>query len=859
MMFEKYKSSSYDEMFDKNGTVREHWKQLASNLEELGCDQLEAKRQEIDWRLEDNGVTYNVYNDPNGMSRPWSLDPIPLILESGDWKEIEEGVRQRATLMNLLFKDIYGEQRILKEDIIPCEVIFPHSGFLREVHGLYEHLISPMMIVAVDLARGPDGKMWVLSDRTQAPSGLGYAVENRLTMNSAMQVLYKNISIRRLYVFFDYFKTMLLGLGKNGSREPLNVLLSPGPHNETYFEHAYLSSFLGLTLVQGQDLLAKGGALWLKSLKGLRRIDAIVRRVDESYCDPLELRSDSKLGVSGLLQVLRKKGVSMANPLGSGVLENLGLYPFLPRLARYFLNEELILPQIATWWCGQDKERDYVLKNLSTLMIKTIDRNEDEPALYLGKSLSVEQLEVLRQKIQQNPYRYVGQEEVQFATAPTFIDGEVVPRKVVIRSFAIKAEDSYEVMPGALVRVGSSDDALVVSSQGGGSSKDLWILSQPDTLMQTAISTQTMSQTMGKGTPQASLMATAPMAITNVFKARGGLENSLENIPSLRAENLFWLGRYLMRSITSARMIRMTLKSLANATRYDRNGDERVQEILCNALTHLSMTYPGFLGTGDQKITDPLSEIWSVMSDSARVGSLSQVISMLSNASTSTKNLLPLEGWRIFDRLSREWSKFTHRSKPSHRDMISGVDKLLVHLMAYKALIEETLFAEQGLVLYDIGARLERSSLLIAKARSMLTSAYEPFVEYEVLETLLGTSESLNAYRAHYRSSIELAYVSEFLLLDIRFPKSLISEINQLLKALPKLPKFKHGMYLSRYEQPLFEAFSLLRLERIDNLCVLEKDTFIRDNMDVLLSSIADKLIVAADELSKTYFSHYDE
>jgi uncharacterized circularly permuted ATP-grasp superfamily protein/uncharacterized alpha-E superfamily protein len=854
MTFENYKSSSYDEMFDENGVVREHWKQLVSNLEELGYDQLGSKRQEIDWRLEDNGVTYNVYNDSNGMSRPWRLDPIPLILANDEWKTIEEGVKQRVTLMNLLFKDIYGEQRILKEDIVPCEVIYSHSGFLREVHGLYEHLLTPLMMAAVDLARGPDGKMWVLSDRTQAPSGLGYAVENRLTMNSAMQGLYKNISIRRLNIFFDYFKTMLLGLGKSGSSEPINVLLSPGPHNETYFEHAYLSSFLGLTLVQGQDLLAKGGALWLKSLKGLRRVDAVVRRVDESYCDPLELRADSQLGVSGLVQILRKKGVSMANPLGTGILENLGLYPFLPRLARYFLNEELILPQIATWWCGQEKERDYVLKNLSTLVIKTIDRNGEEHSLHLGRSLSEEELVELRQKILKQPYRYVGQEEVQFATAPTFIDGEIVPRKVVIRSFAIKAETEYEVMPGALVRVGSSDDGFAVSGQGGGSSKDLWILSKPD------LTVAVMSQSMGQDMSQSiAPVASGPITMVNVFKARGILENSLDNIPTLRAENLFWLGRYLMRSITSARMIRMTLKNLANATRYDRDGDEHVQEILCVALTHLTMTYPGFLGTESQKISDPLREIWSVMSDSKRIGSLSQVMNMLSNATTSTKNLLPLEGWRIFDRLLREWNEFTHKRRPSHRDMISGVDKLLVHLMAYKALIEETLFEEQGLVLYDIGARLERSNLLIAKARAMLTSVYDPFVEYEILETLLGTSESLNAYRAHYRSSIELANVSEFLLLDIRFPKSLISEINQLLKVLPKLPKFKHGMYLSRYEEPLFEAFSLLRLERIDTLCALKKDAFIREKMDVLLSSIADKLLRAADELSKTYFSHYDE
>jgi uncharacterized alpha-E superfamily protein len=372
-----------------------------------------------------------------------------------------------------------------------------------------------------------------------------------------------------------------------------------------------------------------------------------------------------------------------------------------------------------------------------------------------------------------------------------------------------------------------------------------------------------MSQSMGQGMTQTmsqtSSRSNEPIAMMNVFKPRGGLGNSLENIPSLRAENLFWLGRYLMRSITSARMIRITLKNLVNATRYNRDGDTKVQEILCNSLTHLSMTYPGFLGVDDQKIVDPLAEIWSVMSDEKRVGSLTQVMNMLSSASTSTKNLLPIEGWRIHDRLMRDWIEFIRKTKPSHREMIAGVDKLLIHLMAYKELIEETLFEEQGLVLYDIGARLERAGLLITKARAILTTAYEPYVEYEILETLLGSSESLNAYRAHYRTSIELVNVSEFLLLDIHFPKSLISEINQLLKALPKLPKFKNEMYLSHYEEPLFEAFSLLRLERIENLCSLEKDAVIRMNMEVLLSSIADKLIVAANELSNTYFSHYDE
>lgn len=845
MMFTNYKGSSYDEMFDEHGNVREHWKQLKINLETLGSDQLGAKRQEIDWRLEDNGVTYNVYNDPNGMSRPWRLDPIPLILPSSEWKIIEAGVQQRAKLINLLFKDIYGEQRILKEDIVPAEVIYGHNGFLREVHGIFGHLEHPMMLVAVDLARGPDGKMWVINDRTQAPSGLGYAVENRLTMNSAMQGLHTNIDVQPLFSFFENFKSMILGLGNTTKNEPLNVLLSPGPHNETYFEHAYLSSFLGLTLVQGQDLLAKGGSLWLKSLKGLRRVDAIIRRVDESYCDPLELRAESRLGVSGLTQVLRRKGVSMANPLGSGVLENLGLHPFMPRLAQFFLNEELILPQIATWWCGQEKEREYVRENISKLILKTIDRQGDEPSTYIGKNLSIQEQESLYTKILEEPYRYVGQEEVQFTTAPTLIDGEIKPRKVILRSFAIATHDEYEVMPGALVRVGSSDETLFVTGQNGGSSKDLWILDDSNSMTQ---SMQGMTQ---------SISQSSPIKDTTVFMNTVVTENSLENIPSLRAENLFWLGRYLMRVVMSARMVRLTLKSLANATRYETCGDTQAQEILCNTLTHLSMTYPGFLGR--EKTSDPLEEIWSVMTDTHRIGSLSQVITMLFGASTSTRNLLPLESWRIQERLVREWNTFSRQSQPSQRKMISGLDGLLVQLMAYKALIEESLFAEQGLILYDIGARLERSGLLIAKARSMLTSVYEPFSEYEILETLLSSNESLNAYRAHYRSSITLPQVSEFLLLNIHFPKSLISEINQLLKVVPKLPKFKHTLYLNRYEEPLFEAFSMLRLRHSDQLCAVRKDTFVREAMDELLSSVADKLIIASDELSKTYFSHYDE
>ncbi|MFZ2890950.1 circularly permuted type 2 ATP-grasp protein [Sulfuricurvum sp.] len=821
-MFERYsQNSSYDEMFDQDKNVRPHWKALKENLEKITLENLISKQKEIDWRLEDNGVTYNVYNDPGGLNRPWKLDPIPLVIEEEQWKIVEEGLKQRCRLFNLLLQDIYGEQKTIKDGIIPMEVIYAHGGFMREMHGMK----MPLTIYAADMARGPDGKLWVINDRTQAPSGLGYAIENRLTMNSAMQDLFEGISVQRLYDFFETFKALF----QNNSRnfDPLNVLLSPGPHNETYFEHAYLSSFLGLTLVQGQDLLAKNGALWLKSLKGLRRVDTILRRVDENYCDPLELRSDSQLGVAGLVQSIRSGGVGMINPLGSGVLENLGLNPFMPHLARYFLDEELILPQIATWWCGQAKELEYVLENLEHLIIKTIDR-VDVKHTYIGKQLNKKELGALRKSILEQPHRYVGQEEVEFANCPTLIKESIEPRKAVIRAYTIAQEDTYTLMPGALVRVGINSDSLMISNQFGGSSKDLWVLGE-----------------------------SSSVPLTPIFHGKSVFENSFENIPSLRAENLFWLGRYLMRAIITSRMIRTTLKYMTNASRYDHVSNRQTVEMLSKTLTHVTMTYPGFLE--ENRVVSPFEEIASVSFNSGRVGSLAQIITMLSNTNTYAKNLLPLEASRIYEHLDREWNQFCCEENPHPRYMIHNIGKLLMQLMAYKELIQESLFADQGSILYEIGARIERSQLLISKARSLLTPAYDGVSEYEVLETLLSTCESLNAYRARYRSSYEMRNVIEFLLLDINFPKSLISEIDGLMKLLPQLPKFKHAIYLTRYEEPIFEAFSMIRLSKLDDLCLLGEEEYIRSELDTLLSQLSSRLLLASGELSKTYFAHYDE
>ena len=353
-----------DEIFTPDNGIKPYWNKLLTEFDKLGVNGLMARQKDIDWLLSENGVTYNVYNDPKGMHRPWNLNVVPFLLHQNEWKTIETGLKQRAELLNLVLKDIYGERNLIKNGIVPYEVIYGHRGFLRQCAGIEYPTDKFLSMYAAELARGTDGRLWIVNDRAEAPSGMGYALENRSTTSRILPEMYGKMNVKRLSGFFKDLNKMLINASPVKKENPNIVILTPGSRNETYFEHAYLSSFLGYPLVQGNDLVVRDGFLWMKSLQGLKRIDVVLRRVDDAYTDPLELREDSHLGVAGLLDVVRRKNVSIINPVGSGVIENPGLIPFMPGIAKYFLNESLILPQIASWWCGQEQEKKYVLDNL---------------------------------------------------------------------------------------------------------------------------------------------------------------------------------------------------------------------------------------------------------------------------------------------------------------------------------------------------------------------------------------------------------------------------------------------------------------------------------------------------------------
>ena len=428
-----------DEMYSLNNGIKPYWSKLLTNFDNLGITGLTARQKDIDWLLSENGVTYNVYNDPQGMHRPWNLNVVPFMLHQNEWAEVEAGLKQRAELLNLVLKDVYGDRKLIKNGIVPYEVIYGHRGFLRQCSGMELQLEQYLSIYAADLCRGTDGRLWVVNDRTEAPSGMGYALENRSTTSRILPDLYAEMKVKRLSGFFQEFNQMLIDAAPGKKENPNIVILTPGSHNETYFKHAYMASFLGYPLVQGNDMVVRDGFLWMKSLQGLKQIDVVLRRVDDAFTDPLELREDSHLGVAGLLDVVRRNNVAVINPIGSGVIENPGLIPFMPAIAKFFMDEELKLPQIASWWCGQEKERNFVLDNISKLVIKRIDRTNRE-SIYFVELMSAEALDELKKVILERPYRFVAQERINFSTAPNFTNDKLAPRNVVARAFCIASK-----------------------------------------------------------------------------------------------------------------------------------------------------------------------------------------------------------------------------------------------------------------------------------------------------------------------------------------------------------------------------------------------------------------------------------
>jgi len=831
ILFQNYFSDNknYDEVLKSNMTINPNWENLLENINQIGFKELINKQNEVDWLMDENGVTYNVYNDPKGMHRPWNLNVVPFVIHENEWKTIEKGIIQRAELLNLILKDIYGNRDLIKKGVIPHEVVFAHRGFLRQCDQIEYKTSKNLLIYSADLSRGPDGRMWVVNDRTQAPSGMGYALENRYAINRAVPSIFKNINVQHSSSFFYNFNQMLIDAAHNNKDNPNIVILTPGPLNETYFEHSYMSSFLGYPLVTGNDLVVRNGKVWMKTLKALKQVDVILRRVDDVYMDPLELREDSYLGVAGLLDVVRNQNVTIINPIGSGVLENSGLIPFMNAISKYFLNEDLILPQIASWWCGQEKERQYVLSNLSNFVVKRIDRSNRE-SLFFCEFLDANQLEKLKREIQSNPYRFVAQEKISFSTAPDFVNGRLEPRKVMCRTFAIARKNTYSVMPGGLVRVAPEREDLHVSNQRGGVSKDFWIITD---------------------TPQTTIQN---YAWDNTCKIS---ISDINDLPSNTAENLYWSGRYLGRAVVTARFLRMVLNQMSNAQFSAHKIESEKLQYLFQSLTNITYTYPGFVGEeSEEALKNPLKEILSLIMDEKRLGTFAQTLQSFNNSYYSLRNLWSKDMWRVFDGIQKIWGRFIDEKKFAISDCIKLLDRIITRLIAFMGLIEESILVDQGLLLYFIGLQTEQAIMNVAKCRSLLVFNLEEHLQYEILESLLTSHESLTIYRYSYKSYLSLENVLNLILLHKEYPKSLTYQLKRIQKDIDRLPHSKNADAISECQRLIKEANTKMEQLNINSLLELNEDNTLRERLDTELSELGDVLHDMSMAISNTYFNH---
>jgi uncharacterized circularly permuted ATP-grasp superfamily protein/uncharacterized alpha-E superfamily protein len=800
------------------------------SLESLGRDGLLARAAEARRLLRDNGVTYNVYSDPQGMERPWPLDPLPMLMDSGEWADIESGLIQRAELLNLLLKDLYGPRTLIRQGILPAELVFGQQGFLHACDGLPlpDHALT---LYASDLARGPDGQLWVLGDRTQVPSGAGYALENRVVLSRVFPSLYRDAGVHRLTGFFQALRTRLAALSPRRGEEPRVVLLSPGPLNETWFEHVYLAGYLGYTLVQGEDLVVSGGRVWLRSLGGREPVDVILRRVDDAFCDPLELNQSSRLGVPGLLEAVRRGRVAVANPLGSGLLESPALAAYMPAIGRYFLGQEPRLPTVNTWWCGDKSGREHVLSQLDRLVVRSVDRSEAAGRPVFGALLSRDERDTLRTRILAHPERYVGQEQISLSTVPVLAEkGGLEARHGAVRAFLCAREDDYVVMPGGLTRVAGRAGDMVVSNQEGGLSKDTWVLaSEPE--------------------PIAGAIFTEGLAEGSVL----GMQASL---PSRVAENLFWLGRYAERAEATLRLLRVTLKRRRLSQELPAPHEDAALHSLLRSLSYMTTCYPGFVGQGaPERLAAPEGELCALITDAQRPGSLRFTLNALFQSAYALRDRVSGDSWRVLSALREQSRGLVCAPGSDPESLREPMDEVVTRLLALAGLAQESTLRQTGWVFLDAGRRLERAQLMVSQLRATLVARHEPVAEGLLLESVLAWGESLAAYRTGHRNPPEPRRVLDLLMLEPSNPRSLMFQLERLEQHVQALPDQPASGRLSPVARPLLEAITALRLAEAGGLARLDETSGVRAALDQLLSRQGYLLNQAADALVAQYFA----
>jgi uncharacterized circularly permuted ATP-grasp superfamily protein/uncharacterized alpha-E superfamily protein len=845
----------WDELRDAAGALREPWRQFFARLGEDGIARLDDHLASVAQQIRDNDISYNVYAD-NGEPRPWALDLLPFLISEDEWAHIERGVTQRAHLLNAIVADIYGPQTLLQRGQLPPALVFGHPGYLRPVNGYTPPGGQFLQVVAVDLARTPNGDWTVMANRTEVPSGLGYALENRLIVSTLFADPFRALHVSRLAPTYSQLIATLAQAAQatmqqdseSAEHSPHIALLTPGPFSETYFEHVFLARYLGVTLVEGKDLTVRDDKLYLKTLAGLERVHVVLRRLDDAFCDPVELRADSSIGVPGLLQVMRAGNVIVSNVPGSGFVESPALHGFLPGIADMLLNEDLVLPSVPTWWCGEAAAREHAFAHLDEAFIVPtwpVAGRDAPPGVEQGR----QRLSTWRERIEAMPDTYTIQQVQRFSCTPRYEDGTVGGRPSVLRVYAIAdVNGGWHVMPGGFTRM-AAERQTTVSMQYGGSSVDTWVLSSQPT----------------------STFTLLPSPLQPADLAR-----KHRTVSSRAAENLFWAGRYGERAENNVRLLRLILGSLEG------NDADAMFPTLVELAMHCGLVQSGDLSAPpspqafERALVANLSESTGVASIgqnlSAQARSNGEVRGRLSNDHWRTilaarndfrdamQTLMPAAGYGGGSSSSSSSSQGNGNGGANGRGerydrydrvtLMNALEHLSVQLSAISGAQGDRMTRDEAWRLLFVGRHIERVSAMTSFVRVVADKGQ--LSTPAGFDLLLQLFDSTLTYRALYPGRFEVPALLDLLVIEPTNPRGIYGVYERLRKKLDEIA-VAAGSTRHRPFAELMASTDLL--PTLESLCEVD-DNGAYVNLIAVCDQIGGFVGAAAHEISARYFSH---
>ena len=812
------RAGSYDEAWQADG-LRPHYRQLVKHLDTLGVDNLKARWERAQRQINNDGVTFSA-REATDAARPWRLDAMPVLLNQHEWQRISAGLVQRAQLYELILSDLFSQRTLMLDRLLPPEALFANPSFCPAYQDLNSKHQRYLQLFAADLARDPNGDWWVTGDRTRAPFGLGYLLENRIVTSRNLPVPFRQCRVHRLAPFFKVLRDTLRDMAPRSRDNPRIVLWTKGPHSHSYVEDAYLARYLGYTLAEGDDLAVRENRVMLKTLGGLLPVEVLFRRLDDDECDPVELGANSSSGVSGLVEVLRCGEVAVANSLGSRLVESPIMLPFIAEICRQRLGQELLIPTVPTWWCGHAESLKYVLEHLDELLIRPAFRTFDSPATRPG-ALSAKAREELIGQLRIRPGAYVAQQPIVRSTVPVWGDGNLQPWSFALRGFVVERGGEYTPLPSGLGRAASDPAALEQVMTAGELSQDVWVLSE-------------------RPVEDVSLLAPT--------KENLPLRRSGDDLPSRVADNLFWLGRNVERAESQARLLRTALMRLVGER-------ENVPElpVLLRALAERGQIEPDYVIAELHRNLPEIAEMLPVSAFDDRLSmSLRASIHQAVRIASKVRDRVALDLWRIVTRIE-ETSRAPERRKPDAAEAISMLDQLVTELVALSGLAAESMTRTQAWRFLDMGRRIERAYQTAILCRS--TMAEPGPHESDVLEAVLVTLDSVMTYRSRYLASIQPAPVIDLIVTDETNPRSIVYQLAMIGMHVDRLPR--SAVDGPRTMEQRF-ALALLNAIRLADPYELARVDAQEQRMSLgrLLDRVVDILPKLADAISGKFLIH---